>query len=180
LDLRGFLLGLLVVVILCVCGGAALAVAWSRPPHPQPVPGDSPGACSPQIWARVYKTNVLRVLHECVTVTGTVASLENEGIFSDPDGDYKFLLRLDPPYRGLLAPLNSIIYRGNLVVEIVCVLKTEKGAPLRDCSGYQNTVLLPKPGDRVRVTETYVFDPVFFGTWGWTEIHPVTRIERLP
>ena len=40
------------------------------------------------------------------------------------------------------------------------------------CKGYVNNVELPKVGDHVKVTGSYVID----SHNGWAEIHPITEI----
>jgi hypothetical protein len=43
------------------------------------------------------------------------------------------------------------------------------------CRGFTNAVTIPKKGDRVKVTGSYVHDVE--GGHGWMELHPVTAIE---
>jgi hypothetical protein len=130
----------------------------------------SGGLCDSLKWERVYRPNRLKILRTCVTVTGKIISRE-----SDTDGDEYFLLKLDPGQDTLLWKKNRSRLFGNLQLEVVCANKVTRKEAKGICNGYVNDVILPNAGDRVRVTGTHVVDKHNY----WTEIHPVTKIERL-
>jgi hypothetical protein len=94
---------------------------------------------------------------------------------ADDDGDQHFLLRLDAAQRELTNKRNRKKKGGDLVVEIVCANPIKLRKVKSACAGYTNRVPLPRVGDRVRVTGTYVID----SHNGWAEVHPVSKLETL-
>jgi len=124
--------------------------------------------CDPALWDRVYNKERLEVTNPCITATGTIAELDQ-----NEDGDTHMLLKLDAGQETLLNKKNEKKKEGNLVVEVVC------SAPVTDkkvgstCSGFTNAVHIPKVGDAVKVTGSFVLD----SHNGWTEIHPASKIE---
>ena len=56
----------------------------------------------------------LKVISECEKAVGKVKHVQEM-----PDGDYKFLLKLDKQYKSLLDKDNKKKTDGNLVVEVV-------------------------------------------------------------
>jgi hypothetical protein len=130
----------------------------------------SGGPCDSLKWERVYRPNRLKILRPCITVTGKIISRE-----SDSDGDEYFLLKPDPGQDTLLWKKNHSRLFGNLQLEVVCANKVTRKEAKGICNGYLNDVILPHVGDRVRVTGTHVVDRHN----SWTEIHPVTKIEKL-
>ncbi|HET9806035.1 MAG TPA: hypothetical protein VFP49_03915 [Nitrososphaeraceae archaeon] len=97
----------------------------------------------------------LKILSECEKATGKVKHVQEM-----PDGDYKFLLKLDKEYKSLLNKDNKKKTNGNLVVEIV---------PKDQDSKY---VELPDKGDNVEVWGAWVIDK----PKGWNEIHPAWKV----
>jgi len=97
----------------------------------------------------------LKILSECEKATGKVKHVQEM-----PDGDYKFLLKLDKEYKSLLNKDNKKKTDGNLVVEVV---------PRDQDSKY---VELPDKGDRVDVWGAWVEDK----PKGWNEIHPAWKV----
>jgi hypothetical protein len=97
----------------------------------------------------------LKILSECTKATGKVKHVQEM-----PDGDYKFLLKLDKEYKSLLNKDNKKKTDGNLVVEVV---------PRDQDSKY---VDLPDKGDRVEVWGAWVEDK----PKGWNEIHPAWKV----
>ena len=99
----------------------------------------------------------------------------NRGILTDVDGDQHFLLGLDPGQDSLLTKRNPKKKSGDLVLEIVCAnpvhIKKAKSA----CLGYTNRIAIPAVGSHVRATGTYVND----SHNGWTEIHPVSKLQGM-
>lgn len=126
--------------------------------------------CDSVKWQYVYDAARLQVLQRCKVVTGVIAERN-----ADEDGDEHMLLKLDKGQKELLLKKNYSKKEGNLVIEVVCVntitRKRAKGA----CTGYVNNVLLPGVGDHVRVWGSYVMD----AHNGWSEIHPVSKIEKM-
>ena len=97
----------------------------------------------------------LKILSECENATGKVKHVQEM-----PDGDYKFLLKLDKEYKSLLNKDNKKKTDGNLVVEVV---------PRDQDSKY---VELPDKGDNVEVWGAWVIDK----PKGWNEIHPAWKV----
>ena len=97
----------------------------------------------------------LKILSECEKATGKVKHVQKM-----PDGDYKFLLKLDKEYKSLLNKDNKKKTDGNLVVEVV---------PRDQDSKY---VELPDKGDNVEVWGAWVIDK----PKGWNEIHPAWKV----
>jgi len=126
--------------------------------------------CDASLWTHVYNPSRLQQLSSCVAATGIV-----EQSAADADGDQHFLLRLDPGQDALVNKRNRKKKNGNLVVEIVCAnapsLKRAKSA----CAGYTNRIAIPAVGTHVRATGTHVID----SHNGWTEIHPVSKLEKI-
>ena len=97
----------------------------------------------------------LKILSECEKAIGKVKHVQEM-----PDGDYKFLLKLDKEYKSLLNKDNKKKTGGNLVVEIV---------PKNQDSKY---IELPDKGDKVEVWGAWVIDK----PKGWNEIHPAWKV----
>jgi hypothetical protein len=131
----------------------------------------SSGQCDPELWKHVYNPERLEVIEQCKVVTGVIEELdENE------DGDTLMLLKLDPGQDDLLTKKNMSKKNGDLVVEVVCAHDVQDKKAKEACKDFSSTVTLPKVGDHVRVTGSYVND----SHNGWTEIHPATKIEKIP
>jgi hypothetical protein len=124
----------------------------------------NPAAC------RYLKPSRLQVLDRCKTVTGVIVEKN-----ADPDGDEHMLLKLDAGQESLLEKKNYSKKGGNLVIEAICINDITRKAAKGICKGYINHVHLPKVGDHVRVTGSYVLD----SHNGWTEIHPITQVEKF-
>lgn len=125
--------------------------------------------CDPKLWDHVYDPTRLKVMDQCRTVTGII-----EESNADADGDQHMLLKLDVPYENMLTKVNRKKKNGYLVIEAVCINKITKAKVGDACKGYVNHVQLPRVGDRVKVTGSYVLDTHN----GWAEIHPITRVVR--
>jgi len=97
----------------------------------------------------------LEILSECEKAVGKVKHVQEM-----PDGDYKFLLKLDKEYKSLLNKDNKKKTGGSLVVEIV---------PKDQDSKY---IELPDKGDKVEVWGSWVIDK----PKGWNEIHPAWKV----
>ncbi len=126
--------------------------------------------CDASLWNHVYSPKRLQQLASCVSVTGII---DESNV--DEDGDQHFLLKLDPGQDALLNKRNQKKKSGELVLEIVCANPTTMKKPSAACAGYTNPVAILPVGARVRATGTYVLDTHN----GWTEIHPVSRLERM-
>jgi hypothetical protein len=125
--------------------------------------------CDPTLWDRVYDPPRLEVLAQCKVVTGTIAEQDQ-----NEDGDTHMLLKLDPGQEDLLAKKNLKKKDGNLVIEVVCAHPPDQKKAKQTCEGYSTPITIPVVGDHVRVTGSYVNDTHN----GWTEIHPVSKIEK--
>jgi len=123
--------------------------------------------CDTSHWKYVYNPSRLEVIQACKTVTGTI-----EESNADEDGDQHMLLKLDAGQEDLLTKKNRKKKDGNLVIEAVCMNNTTLKKVGNTCNGYVNHIQLPKIGDHVTVTGSYVID----SHNGWSEIHPITGI----
>lgn len=103
-------------------------------------------------WNHIYHPKRLIFVKADTTLTGVVLKEISEG-----DGDYHVLI--------MTADSTKID------VEIICVFKQKN----RICSGYNNTIPVPRKGMRVEVFGDYVFD----NKHKWPEIHPVKKIKIL-
>ena len=124
--------------------------------------------CDANLWKYVYDPERLQILDKCKVVVGTIKETN-----ADEDGDQHMLLRLDKGQDDLLTERNMKKKEGNLVIEAVCINNISRKKALGACTGYVNHVELPKVGDHVKVTGSYVID----SHNGWAEIHPITKIE---
>jgi hypothetical protein len=125
--------------------------------------------CDQVVWQHVYDPSRLKVIEACTAVVGRVVLLHQED-----DGDLH--IALDPDEKSVLNLLNAVHTHGTLVVEVVCAHPSSDPEPLAACGSYLSSVVVPRAGDRVRVTGSYVVDT----DNGWSEIHPASRIEVLP
>ena len=98
----------------------------------------------------------LRVLAECQDAIGTVMHTKKMD-----DGDYKFFLNVEEPFKFLVNDKNNDETEGFLVVEIV--------------PPHQDGMYLPKDGDRVHVWGAWVTDK----PKGWHEIHPTWNVVKM-
>ncbi|HEV8282784.1 MAG TPA: hypothetical protein VGQ09_00665 [Chitinophagaceae bacterium] len=124
--------------------------------------------CDKKLWNFVWEPERLKVLDKCKTVTGIIVEKN-----ADPDGDEHMLLKLDASQQNLLKKKNYTKKDGNLVIEAVCINHITRKEAKGICKGYINHVQLPNVGDHVKVTGSYVLD----SHNGWTEIHPITKVE---
>ena len=126
--------------------------------------------CDSSLWNYVYDPSRLKVVEQCILVSGTIKAISAEA-----DGDYHILLALDPQYQNLTNSANTIFQQGDLVVETVCQNPVSQQNAIAACSNYGGThFTIPPVGTNVRVTGPYVLDLHHFG---WAEIHPVNSIQ---
>ncbi len=155
---------LLVVLVGAVV--ALILVWWLRrlttPPGVQQV------QCDSSLWQHVYHPRRLHVIQACMTVEGTVESVQAEA-----DGDYHIRLNVDD--NSLLNETNLRRQHGNLVIETICMNPVSQADAVEACRGFAQNVPVPSRGERVRVTGAFVTDL----DHGWNEIHPVTSVEIL-
>ena len=131
---------------------------------------DDTSQCDRSLWERVYDPSRLEVIDPCKVVTGVIEELDQ-----NEDGDTHMLLKLDPGGPDLLAKKNYKKKNGDLVIEVICANAITDKKAVAACKGYSNLIMIPTVGDHVRVTGSYVNDTHN----GWTEIHPVSRIEKM-
>jgi hypothetical protein len=144
--------------------------------------------CDPQLWKHVHSPARLKILAPCVSVTGTVMSFEKS-----PDGDDTILLALDPQYAGLV---NYMTIGGRkavertLLTEAICEHPVGEGdlsgwniaglkIPKVSCRGFKPRVNIPKIGDYVILTGSYVLDRHPDVKENHHEIHPITSVVIL-
>lgn len=132
--------------------------------------GSPKSECDPTLWKYVYDAQRLQILDKCKSVTGII-----EETNADEDGDQHMLLKLDKGQKELLTKKNKTKKQGDLVIEAVCINNITRKRAMGACTGYVNHVQLPKVGDHVKVTGSYVID----SHNGWAEIHPITKIEII-
>jgi len=130
--------------------------------------------CDASLWQHVYHPERLQVLKKCVVVTGVIVHSKEE-----KDGDRHIQLKLDPQFSDMLNARNKAAQGGNLVIEPICVGAVTQSDAVTACKGFHSKIVIPKPGQRVRVTGSFVLDIENPGH-GWQEIHPVTSIEVIP
>ncbi len=126
--------------------------------------------CDTTLWRYVYNPERLQILDKCKTVTGVI-----EESSADEDGDQHMLLRLDNGQEDLLTKKNKKKKQGDLVIEAVCANNTTLKKVGNTCNGYINKIQIPKLGAHVKVTGSLVIDTHN----GWSEIHPITKMEML-
>ena len=97
------------------------------------------------------------VLSPCEHVVGIVHNMTGK---KQEDGDYKFNLAVQKPYRKLLNEINIKQMQGMLVVEII---------PKDQNS---SSVQIPKNGDKIGAYGAWVTD----SPKGWNELHPVWNL----
>jgi len=132
---------------------------------------DSSGisTCDPEIWKHVYNPSRLKVIKDCITVSGVITESRAE-----PDGDQHLLLKPDAGNESLLTRKNLKNKKGNLVIEAICVNNITEKKVGDACKGYVNHVTIPSVGAHVKVSGSLVLDTHN----GWNEIHPITKIEQ--
>jgi len=133
------------------------------------VPIEKVSGCDANLWKYVYDPERLQILSKCKIVTGII-----EETNADEDGDQHMLLKLDKGQENLLTDRNIQKKQGDLVIEAVCINNISRKRAIGACNGYINHVELPKVGDHVKVTGSYVID----SHNGWAEIHPITEIAK--
>ena len=126
--------------------------------------------CNKKLWDHVWDPSRLDVIASCKTVTGTIIEKN-----ADPDGNEHMLLKLDKGQDSLLHKKNYSKKEGNLVIEAICVNKVTRKSAKGYCNGYSNSISLPKVGDHVQVTGSFVLD----SHNGWTEIHTISNVSIL-
>jgi hypothetical protein len=126
--------------------------------------------CDTTFWKYVYNPERLQVINKCKTVTGKI-----EESNADEDGDQHMLLKLDTGQEDLLTKRNFKKKQGDLVIEAVCANKPKLKKVGKTCKGYINKIQIPQVGEHVKVTGSLVID----SHNGWSEIHPITKIEVI-
>jgi hypothetical protein len=138
-------------------------------PQP-PAPSVCDNSALQLLWSHVYNPQRLLVRRPCVHATGTVVLLRPE-----PDGDIHIQVRVDPPYQNMVAPGNSR-QAGNLVIEPICMHRVDQPDAKAACAGFTFPVSIFPAGTHVGIRGPLVFDHQH----GWSEIHPVEKMVRLP
>jgi len=129
--------------------------------------------CDTTLWSHVYHPERLIVQDPaCITVTGVV-----DVIYTEPDGNYHIRLKADSEYVKYLVSGNFERQYGCLVLEIICACKMTQEDAIESCGGYENQITIPKKGDYISVTGSYVWDRNSSNSW--SEIHSVSKLEVL-
>lgn len=161
-------------LVLAGCASAA-TVPSAAPQAASSIPGVTPAGssvpgashCDAALWQHIYHPYRLVVRQACKTVTGTVDQVKRE-----PDGDLHINVRVAA---SLVNQHNVTGEHGDLVVEAICTGTVTQPDAEGACAGFSHPVTVPAPGDRVRITGSYVLDK----DHGWMEIHPVSSIQVL-
>ncbi len=128
--------------------------------------------CDMTLWDYVYDPSRLKIVNDCTSVSGTIASIRVEA-----DGDYHIGLTVDSQYQNLINEENIQNQHGNLVLEVICQKPVKQDSAIEACSNYSGHIDIPNIGDHVIVTGSYVLD---LQHGGWAEIHPVSKFEVNP
>lgn len=119
-----------------------------------------------------YRPARLPVLAPCIRVAGTIVAASVE-----TDGDVHLNVRLDEPYRGLLAPGNAF-EDGALIVEPVCQIPPLAADAIRVCAADRSPLApIPAVGQHVWLEGRYVID---LQHHDWAELHPLYRWGVTP
>ena len=131
--------------------------------------------CTAELWQHVYNPSRLKGTKECKTITGVIKDIKKD----EKDGDWHINIQLDAQYAhmNLTNDINNSKQGGCLVVEIICVDKPTQPDAISACANYANKITLPKLGDHVSVTGTFVTDTE--SNHGWNELHPVSELIVL-
>lgn len=137
--------------------------------------------CDQTLWAHIYHPKRLVVKQACISVTGVLVDASHgrnkDGCRHEADGDAHCWVNLDKGEEGLLNAKNMKNEGGNLVIEPICRYRVTQADAMAACKGgWQQKLVLPPPGTRVRVTGAYVLD----AQHGHMEIHPVSAIDLIP
>lgn len=152
-HMRSSILTIFLVTITCACA------------HSQT-------ACDASLWQHVYNPQRLHVIKQCTSVTGVIKMIKK-----DPDGDFHIQMQVDPGQPGLLNVRNTSGQNGCLVLEIICYNKVSQPDAIQPCKDCPKNVTIPKIGDHVKATGSFVTDTA--PDHGWNEIHPVSSIQLL-
>jgi len=166
---------LLALAAVAACAAACTAAPATTPATTSQAPTVAPSAtqatpspspsCDAQLWDHVYHPDRLQVIDRCKTVTGTVDRVRLE-----PDGDTHIDLAVAD--RSLINQANITYQHGDLVLEQICQGTVTQADAVAACQGVPHDQAIPRTGDHVTVTGSYVLDKAH----GWMEIHPVTSI----
>jgi hypothetical protein len=159
----------LATLLLLVLFGAAGGFYFYHSFIAQPQQAASTCGDPASISSHVYDAKRLKVLKSCITVSGTVALLEQ-----NPDGDLHLRLSLDPAYSNLINGNNVQYQESDLVVEIICVGQITYAGAAPACQNYTNIIPEPNVGEHITVSGPYVLD---LHDHNWTEIHPVYALS---
>lgn len=164
---------------------ALLTVLASFAAHGQ----DCSGAAALQ--KHIYKPERLVEQKPCITVRGIIRNKASEG-----DGDYHVRLELDNEQPNGLTKSELLNARnldskhkgqhGMFVFEPLCVNDVKQDTAWQACNvknkdpkkHWKQKISLPNDGDHVEVTGVWVLDTD--AGHGWFEIHPVTKIVKIP
>jgi hypothetical protein len=130
--------------------------------------------CNPDINNFVYHPLRLKVIQECITVTGTLDLARVE-----KDGDYHMLVKLDAPFANLTNSLNDAKFNGDLVVEPICQNIPTQTDAIDPCSSYNGPnfgISSTALGTHLELTGRYVLD---MQHGGWAEIHPLDGMKTI-
>ena len=99
--------------------------------------------CNPSLWNFIANPQGrFKILNQCVTVTGTVLSVQYE-----PDGDTDFPLALDSPYKNMVNQTNfNHLMHGGIWSEMICQHSEDSSAveafKKGECNGYIGPIFM--------------------------------------
>ena len=133
---------------------------------------NAPGECGGDEWKCVYSPKRLVVQEPpCLTVRGIVTDARYA-----LDGDAIVYVRLDPEYAQFANQTNyEGLGRDMMELEIVCRHPVFRFLTFR-CWTCRSKTVVPRAGDHIEADGVYVQDT----RHRHMELHPVTRITRLP
>ncbi len=160
----------IIAMVLIIVAAGCLSSKVESPASAASSASNSTAVCAnPEPLKHVYNPERLAVNDPCKTVSGTVLRV----LRPEADGDYHIQLKVHPQYSDTVNQANIDKQHGALVLEIVCATDIKQKDAVSACSGYQNSIPIPKPNQHITVTGQFVSD---MEHGGWNEIHPVYQI----
>lgn len=125
-------------------------------------------SCNPELKA--HAPSRTKMIRECMAVTG-----ETESVNPIPNGSYQIRVRLDQEFSYLVNQVNADLHGGDLVAEVICSFEPPQKEAADKCRGYENKIIIPPAGKRVKIVGRYGLDL----QQGWAVLSPVSEIEIL-
>jgi hypothetical protein len=130
----------------------------------------SPGLLGCNQELEKYVSSETKTVNECLEVVGVVDS-----VIPLPNSSYQIRLKPDPEFSYLINQINVDYHGGDLVAEVICAFLSQDTEAARKCEGYENRIVIPPAGQRVKMRGRYGLDVLR----GWAVVSPVSAIEIL-